>query len=318
VAGNTISGVASGTCTITANAPANGNFAAAAPYAVSISVTAAGNVPRLANISTRMQVLTGDDVMIGGLIIGGSQPKTVVIRAAGPSLVPFGITNALANPVLQLFSGATPIASNDDWQTLVTPPGGSPATLLPPADIPSTQQPGSTKDAAILTTLAPGAYTAIVEGVGGATGLSIVEVFEVDNPQVPLVNIATRALVESGANVMIAGFIIQGDAPKKVLVTARGQSVAVLPSEVPLLMKNPMLQLFSGATPIASNDDWQTLVPPPSGSPVVLLPPADIPTTQKPGDVKDAAILTTLAPGAYTAIVTDSTPGIAIVEVFAQ
>jgi hypothetical protein len=114
-----------------------------------------------------MQVLTGNDVMIAGFIIGGSTPKTVVVRARGPSLIPAGITNALANPQLALFSGQTQIGYNDNWQSAAN------AAQI----ISSGFQPDNTLEAAILITLNPGAYTAIVSGVGNVTGVAIVEVF---------------------------------------------------------------------------------------------------------------------------------------------
>jgi hypothetical protein len=121
----------------------------------------------LANISTRGQVLTGNDVMIGGFVIQGDTPQTVVVRARGPSLAPFGISNFLANPVLQLFSGQTQIALNDNWQQAANA-----------ADIQARGfAPTNAFESAILVTLTPGAYTAIVTGAGGTTGVGIVEVF---------------------------------------------------------------------------------------------------------------------------------------------
>ena len=135
------------------------------------SVTAtfkpASTIPRLANISTRMQVLTGNDVMIGGFVIQGTQPQTVIVRARGPSLAAFGILNFLANPSLQLFSGSTVIASNDDWQS------ASNAAQIQSLGF----APSDTRESAILITLNPGAYTAVVSGVGGTTGVGLVEVF---------------------------------------------------------------------------------------------------------------------------------------------
>jgi hypothetical protein len=121
----------------------------------------------LTNISTRGQVLTGNDVMIGGFIIEGNLPKTVLVRAVGPNLANFGVTGVLANPTLQLFSGQTVIASNDDWQT-ASNAAAIQATGLAPV---------SPLESAILITLQPGAYTAIVSGANGGTGVGIVEVF---------------------------------------------------------------------------------------------------------------------------------------------
>jgi hypothetical protein len=112
-------------------------------------------------------VLTGNDVMIGGFVIQGDTPQTVIVRARGPSLAQFGITNFLANPVLQLFSGQTQIAVNDNWQAAANA-----------AEIQSRGfAPDNAFESAILITLAPGAYTAIVTGAGGGTGVGIIEVF---------------------------------------------------------------------------------------------------------------------------------------------
>jgi Tol biopolymer transport system component len=255
------------------------------------------NPPRLVNIATRMQVLTGDNVLIGGFIVSGSAVKTVVVRARGPSLTAFGVPGALANPVLNLYSGQTVIASNDDFGT-----AANVASLQASGFAPSNPQ-----EAAILMTLNPGPYTAIVSGAGGGTGVGIIEVFEVDALATPLINIATRGQVLTGDNVMIGGFIIQGSGPHTVVVRARGPSLTA--AGVPNALANPVLNLYSGQTVIASNDNWQTA--------------ANAATLQSsgfaPSNANEAAILMTLNPGAYTAIVSGAGggTGVAIVEVFA-
>jgi len=253
---------------------------------------------RLGNISTRMQVLTGNDVLIGGFIIGGTTPKTVVVRARGPSLIPFGITNALANPKLDLYSGQTVIASNDDWQSAPNAPAINSSGFAP----------SNALESAILTTLNPGPYTAIVSGVGTTTGVGIVEVFEVDHPETPLINISTRGQVLTGNDVMIGGFIIQGSAPQTVMVRARGPSL--IPYGITNALVDPVLQLFSGQTLVASNDDWG------SATNAAQIQASGF----APGNAKESAILITLNPGAYTAIVTGAGggTGVGIVEVFAQ
>jgi len=267
-----------------------------------VSTTAAATtIPRLANISTRMQVLTGNDVLIGGFIIGGSQPKTVVVRARGPSLIPFGITNALANPMMQLFSGQTVLATSDDWGT-----AANAAALTTSGFAPS-----SPLESAILTTLGPGAYTAVVSGVGGLTGVGIIEVFEVDKPEIPLLNISTRGQVLTGNDVMIGGFIIQGDSPQTVTVRARGPSL--VPFGITNALMDPVLELFNGPTPVASNDDWQAQTI-----------PGDVAAIQAsgfaPADTREAVIRITLPPGAYTAIVRGKNggTGVGIIEAFAE
>jgi len=260
---------------------------------------AATDPPRLANLSTRAQTLTGNDVLIGGFIIGGTVAKTVVVRARGPSLAAFGVANPLANPALQLFAGQTPIASNDDWgqasnAAAIQSSGFAPTDAL---------------ESAVLVTLQPGAHTAVITGTGGTTGVAIVEVFEVGGASVPLVNISTRSLVATGTDVMIGGFIIQGTGPRNVVVRARGPSLAPFGIANPLL--NPTLTVFSGQTPIAGNDDWQ--VGNASAGQVASRGFA-------PTDAREAALFLSLVPGAYTAVVSGvgGTTGVGIVEIFLQ
>ncbi|MBK7660383.1 MAG: hypothetical protein IPJ28_15195 [Betaproteobacteria bacterium] len=269
-----------------------------AAKAVTATFTLETAIPRLVNLSTRVPVRTGNDVMIGGFIIGGSQPKTVVVRARGPSLAQAGVAGALANPQLQLFAGASSIGYNDDWGQAAN------AQALQT----SGYAPSNAQESAILATLAPGAYTAIVSGVGNTTGIGLVEVFELDRPAIPLVNISTRGVVLTGADVMIGGFIIQGDAPRTVIVRARGPSLAA--AGVPNVLANPLLQLFSGATPVAVNDNWG------DGPDAAAIQAAGF----APANALESAIRMTLAPGAYTAIVTGAggATGVGIIEVFAQ
>jgi hypothetical protein len=254
--------------------------------------------PSLANIATRGPVQTGDNVMIAGFIIGGSTAKTVLIRARGPSMVAQGVPGLLANPVLNLYSGASVIASNDNWVN---------ATNW--SDIQATgMAPTNASEAAILISLSPGPYTAIVTGNAGTSGIAIVEVLEIDNPASPLANIATRGPVQTGDNVMIAGFIITGRVSQTVLIRAKGPSMAA--QGVPGLLGDPYLQLYSGGTVIASNDNWSNA----SNASDILA------TGLQPTHALESAILITLAPGPYTAIVSgaNGTTGVAIVEVFGR
>ena len=276
--------------------PRNGNVKPR--IRIDAALSASPPSARLINLSSRGQVQTGNDVMIGGFIISGFAPKTVVVRASGPSLAASGINNFLANPKLQLFSGPNQIAFNDNWQS-----ADNQATLAA-----SGFAPGNPLEAAIYTTLAPGAYTAIVTGIGDTAGVGIVEVFEIDHPEIPLINISTRGQVLTGNDVMIGGFIIQGTNPQTVVVRALGPSLAAAGITTPLA--NPMLQLFSGSTQIAVNDNWQ------SDPQAAALQASGF----APSDPKEAAMLITLNPGAYTAVITGvgSTTGVAIFEVFAK
>jgi hypothetical protein len=296
----TVTSATSLTCVTPAGVAGTVNVVVATPGGTSapaLFTYSATATPRLANGSTRALVLTGDNVMIGGFVIGGTAPKKVLVTARGPSLAAQGVSGALADPFLTLYSGATPIATNDDFGT-----AGN-ASEIPPA-----LQPGNAKESAILVTLNPGAYTAIVTGVGGTGGISIVEVFELDKPETPLANASTRAPVYTGDNVMIGGFVIQGDAPLTVLVTARGPSLSS--QGLGGVLADPVLTLYSGATAIASNDDWET-----NANAAAIRA-----TGVAPASSKEAALLVRLNPGAYTAIVTgaNGATGISIVEVFAQ
>jgi Calx-beta domain len=301
-----------------------------------------GPLPQmLANISSRGGVLTGNNVMIGGFIIDGTAPKRVLVRSRGPSMAgaPFFVPGTLANPMVQLFSGPTMIAQNDNWQDAPNCPGfvceGATEILNTGLD-PCTPNPGQSLsplncalEAAILITLPPGAYTAIVNGVAGGTGVGLVEVFEADATTVSdLSNISTRGFVQSGDDVMIGGLIIEGSSPATVLIRARGPSMSGVPFFVPGTLANPFLQLFSGQDVIAQNDNWQDA---PSCSGFVCGTAAQIaatgldPCQPNPGEstppvacAQESAILITLPPGAYTAIVSgvgDGT-GVGLVEAF--
>jgi photosystem II stability/assembly factor-like uncharacterized protein len=277
-------------------------------------VAGCGAPTRAANISTRGRIEVGDNVMIGGFIIDGSTPMTVLIRAVGPSLANFGVPDVLANPFVRLFSGATPIAENDDWEmSLPLCPGcGTPADIIATGLAPT-----DPSESTILIELPPGAYTAIVSGVGGTTGVGLVEVFEVgDHPEARLLDISTRGFVQVGDGVMIGGFILAGVAPTTVLIRGVGPSLADF--GVPGPLANPVLQIFSGPGMIAENDDWETSLPLCQVSGFTCGDAAEIMATGlAPTNPLEAAILITLPPGPYTAILSGlgATTGVGLVEV---
>ncbi len=282
-------GACSGTgpCTVTMSAARN----------VTAYFSLPATVPRLGNLSTRMAVGGGDNVLIGGLVIGGTQPKTVVVRARGPSLAAVGVAGAIADPTIELYSGQTLLASNDDWK------------LSPDKDaiVATGFQPLADQEAAVIRTLPPGGYTAIVRGAGGATGVALVEAFEVDLPQAPLINIATRGFVGTGDNVMIGGFVILGDAPQTVIVRASGPSLAA--QGVSGALANPVLRIQAAdASILGENDDWKS-VPNAASLLGIYAPASDF----------ESALRLTLPPGGYTAIVSGAGAftGVALIEVFA-
>ena len=269
----------------------------------------------LGNISTRSFVQTDADVMIGGFIVQGSEPKTVIVRAIGPELTRFGVPNALADPTLELHNGpGTLIASNDNWQSTVI--GGIIGSDQVSAIQNSGHAPSQPSESAIVATLPPGNYTAIVRGVNSTTGVALVEVYDLDaNTASILGNISTRSLVQTGADVMIGGFIVQGSGPKTVIVRAIGPELTQF--GIPNALADPILDLHNGTGAlIASNNDWHTTV---IGG---IITSDQISAIQNSGHAptqpSESAIIATLLPGNYTAIVrgVSNTTGVALVEVY--
>lgn len=258
-----------------------------------------GSVSQLLNVSTRLRVLTGDNVLIGGFIITGTDPKKVIVRGIGPSLSP-AVSGVLADPVLELHEPDGTIVTNDNWKD--SQEAEIIATGIPP-----------TKDleSAIVETLAPGAYTAIVSGKNGGTGVGLVDAYDLDqaaNSQ--LANISTRGFVDTGDNVMIGGFILGGGGGSStVIVRGIGPSLANATPPVTDALADPTLDLHdSNGTIIASNDDWM------NGPDKQTI----IDDGLAPTNVKESALLATLAPGAYTAILSGvgNTTGVGLVEAY--
>jgi plastocyanin len=270
----------------------------------------------LGNISTRGFVQTGDNVMIGGFIVQGTQSKTVIVRAIGPELTPFGVPNALADPTLELHNGTGAlIASNDNWQTTII--GGIITADQVAAIQNSGHAPSQSSESAIIGTLPPGNYTAILRGVNNTTGVALAEVYDLGptTASVILGNISTRDFVQTGDNVMIGGFIVQGTGLKRVIVRAIGPELT--PFGVPNALADPTLELHNGTGAlIASNDNWQTTI---IGGIITTDQVAAIQNSgHAPTATSESAIIADLPPGNYTAIVrgVNNTTGVALVEVY--
>lgn len=255
---------------------------------------------RLVNISTRMQVGTGDNALFAGFIMSGSGSKRLVIRAIGPSS---GLSGAVADPVLELHDNSTAtIATNDNW-----------------GDAPNKQEiidlglaPGSPNESVILTTIPSDPkginYTAIMRGAGNSGGLGVVEVYDLDSgPGSTLVNISTRGQVGTDPNALIGGFIFGGTDSKQVLVRAIGPSLTGF--GVPGALSNPTLDFVNAqGTTIDSNDDWTT-----SPQKTQIQNSGLAPTNSK-----ESAIIQTISPGNYTAVVhgVGGLTGVGSVEVY--
>lgn len=257
-------------------------------------------VPALLNLSTRARVETGENVLIAGIIVTGSTAKTLAFRAIGPSLNVNGepVAGRLTNPALSLFDAAGGlIGSNDDWMTGPRAQELRDRNLAPP----------DSREAAGIATLDPGAYTAIVSGVNGESGLGLVEVYDIEqSAPANVVNISTRGRVLTGDNVMIAGFIVGGTSSQRVLVRALGPSLA--PAGVTGVLQNPQLELRdSSGTVIVVNDDWRS-----NQQPEIMA------SGLAPGSDVESAVIGVVQAGPYTAIVrgTNGTTGVALLEVY--
>jgi predicted outer membrane repeat protein len=256
------------------------------------------------NISTRLPVGTGQQVLIGGFIIQGPNPKTLMLRAIGPSLPLAGV---LQDPYLELHDGSGQIiATNDNWKT--TNIGGLLTSSQVTDIIASTIPPSQNMESAIIATLSPGSYTAVVRGATNDTGIAVVEGYDLDpDPVSKLANISTRGFILTGDNVMIGGFIFGGGpGATKVVVRGIGPSLAQFGVANPLL--DPILELHDGnGATIDSNDDW------------ITNQQAIAATGLQPSNNAESALLiTNLSPGAYTAILRgkNSALGIGVLEVY--
>ncbi len=259
----------------------------------------------LASLSTRLYVGTGNDVGITGFVIAGSGSKRVVLRALGPSLTPYGVPGALANPTIELRNSAgAVVAFNDDWQT-----DPQAATLIA-----SGRAPADPLEAALAIDLPPGAYTAIVSGVAAQSGVALVELYDQEPGVGPrrLINASTRGKVLDGAAVMIAGFVVEGTQPLNVMMRGLGPTLST--GGIVDYLRNPTLELYAAnGSLVATNDKWPNSADKDAIIATGLAPPSGY----------ESAILKSLAPGAYTVILrggADLPPpfntGIGLVEVY--
>jgi hypothetical protein len=258
--------------------------------------------PNLVNLSTRAFVAPGDNALIGGFIIQGSQPATVVLRAIGHSLRAQGLTQPLTDPVMEIHaSDGSMVATNDDWVT-----DNANAETIASYHL----DPSNSRESAVLVTLNPGAYTAVVHGFdngdGDLSGTGLFELYDLHTNGGRAANLSTRGQVLSDNDVLIGGFIVGGSQPKSVVARAIGPSLAS--AGVTNALSNPILELHDGSgTTIASNDDWQQS---PTAAQVQNAGLA-------PNDPRESALQATLSGGNYTAVVRgNKSTGIALVELY--
>lgn len=242
-----------------------------------------------------MKVTSGDGVLIGGFIVSGDNDKSVVIRALGPSLTAQGVKRPLGNPLLELYdSRGNLVAENDNW------------TSLPPGTVPDGLQPPNSLESVIVRTLSPGLYTAVLRSSDGSGGNALVELYDLAPGNSRVLNISTRGEVGINDDVMIGGFIVGGTVPSKVMLRAIGPSLSA--AGISGALADPVLELHdSQGSLIYQNDNWRS-----------AQEQQIIATTAPPTDDKESAIIATLEPGTYTAIVrgANNATGVALVEIY--
>jgi hypothetical protein len=237
--------------------------------------------------------------MIGGFIITGTQPKTLIVRGIGPSLP---VPGALADPIIEVHdSSGQPVAgaTNDNWNDAGTRQEIIDSGLAPTNPL----------ESALWGILSPGAYTVVVRGTNNATGVGSFEVYDLNRAvDSKLGNISTRGFVETGDNVMIGGTIILGSSPTRVLIRAIGPSLTNF--GVPNALQDPTLELRdSNGALLVANDNWQD-----DPAQAAVITAAGL----APSNNLEAAIATTLPPAAYTAILAgkNNSTGVALVEAY--
>lgn len=312
--GSAIAGATAATYTATADGTYTVTVTNSAATVTS-SAAVVSQQSRLINISSRAQVLTGSGVTIAGFSISGpsGSTKQVLIRGIGPSLTNFSITGVLANPTLTLYNGSnTQIDTNTVWGTNPVYTAQQIATIS--AGVGAFALNVGTLDSVLVENLAPGNYSVELSGAGSTTGVGLIEVYEVNTADVSqLVNISTRAAVGTGANLLIAGFVIQGTAPMKVLVRGIGPGLAAF--GVTGVLESPVLEVFDSTnTEVGSNTGWETNADP---STITATDSAVGAFALDTGSA-DSAVVLTLPPGSYTAEVSGvaGTSGVALVEVY--
>ncbi|HUR56358.1 MAG TPA: M12 family metallo-peptidase [Opitutaceae bacterium] len=314
------------------------NAFAVANYRMQAQTAAAAGT--LVNVATRAFVSPGNQTLIGGFVVQGTQPKRMLLRAAGPALSGFGVTNALADPTLRIFSGANRILENDNWSS---PVGDGAATAGEIAGIAA--QAGAfsfvtgSRDAAVLATLAPGAYTAVVDGVGGASGWGMIEAYEAESNGSRIVNLSTRGFANNTGRELLGGFVVRGEpgATKRILIRVLGPTLELPPFNVTGALFDPYLELHgANGELLIANDDWS------SGAEIVgderddFQPFVRFHTEQAiaatgfaPRNRREPCMLVDLPPGNYTVVVKPfeqrdsdpdfdqpAQPGVGLVEVY--
>ncbi len=262
---------------------------------------------RIVNISVRASAGAADESLIVGFVVSAGAQKPVLIRGIGPTLSAFGVEGALQDPKVSLFSGSVLSSANDDWGVN----DNAPTIQSTGLKVGAFALGETTNDAALISILRSGAYTAQVSGQGTERGVALIEVYDGASTDAGrLINVSTRARVGTGGDVPHIGFVIQGTHPKKVLIRAVGPTLSVF--GVGGVLADPQIELFEGPSRLLHNDDW-------NGSTELGQAFSRVGAFAFADPLsKDAAILVTLEPGAYTTVVSgvNGATGTVLVEVY--
>ena len=259
---------------------------------------------RLVNLSARVQVGGVAGVPIAGFVLAGAGTKKLLVRAIGPGLNAFGITNPLTDPSISVLSGQNVVTTNDNWS------GGDSATFTATGAFGLA---AGSRDAALVSRLSAGAYSTLV-GTGGGSGVTLLEIYDADsaNTAGTLVNLSTRAFVGTGQAVLIPGFTISGDGSLQLLIRAVGPALGAF--GISGFLVDPRLSLHSGLSTLGGNDDWSDA----ANAGEIASVAARVGAFPFAGDSRDAALLVTLPVGAYSVTVcgVGNTTGVALVEIY--
>lgn len=276
---------------------------------ITVSVPSVITAPsRFLGISTRGPV-TSDSYLHAGLIVNGLDNKTVVFMAKGQLLANYGVPGVLSDPLIEIYDvTGTLIYSNDSW----TSAEGS-QNLSNYSTFAGITLPVDSSEAGLAVSLAPGAYTAVVKGVNGASGIALVEAYELsgETPQTSFLGISTRGPVTSDS-FMHAGIGIEGDSPKKVAFMAKGPLLSNY--GVPGALVDPVLEIYDiTGTMIYTNDSWDT-----AGGTQNISAYAGKAGITQPVSTDEGAIVVELNPGAYTALIkgANGSEGIGLIEAY--
>lgn len=323
IAGATLTPAASGPITVRASQLGNDTFNAAPDVSRTFVATLPATPPvipvtpppdalqtRLANFSTRARVGLGDQVAIAGFTISAGSAKPLLVRAVGPTLAGFGVADALPAPAVELFRGNVSIDRNTSWSAA----GAGPALATAAVSVGAFALQAGTADAALVTTLASGSYSAVIGGADARTGVGLVEVYDlaVSSPGARITNLSVRATAGTGADTLIVGLVVQGTAPQRFLLRAVGPALAAF--GVTAVLAQPQLALFSGSSEIARNVGWSTS----PDAAQIAASGAQVGAFALLAASADSALVINLAPGAYTCQVSASSgaPGVALVEIY--